>query len=160
MNPIHPTTGKPDTTLVAQAFSQLATDYKGGKSALSSALGKSANTLANELNPEQPNHKLGLVDAIYLMHIAHDARPLKAIAACLNHTVIGLGDFTATNDVELLDQYAKWHSEIGDVAREVSLALGDGRITRNEYHRVLKEGMDQIQQFFEFMARMEALIDD
>ncbi|WP_422452456.1 phage regulatory CII family protein [Endozoicomonas sp. ALC066] len=160
MNPLNPKTGQPDTTLVEQAMKATVRNYKGGAQALGAHLNKSPGVLSNEINPSQPHHKLGLLDAILIMHITRDVQILKAMAACVNHSIINLGDFSATCDTELLNMYARWHAEIGDVSREVSAALSDGRITRDEFHRIRKEGMEQIHFFFEFLARVEALIDD
>ena len=160
MNPIDPNTDLPDMALVYRAFESLAKDYKGSRKALSLKLGKSANTLSNELNSSMPGHKLGLADAIALMHLAKNYSPLQAIAATLNHTITHLGEFSSTGDVELLSAYADWHREIGKVAREVSLTLSDGSIQRSDYHRILQEGIGQVQAFFEFLARLEALVDD
>ncbi|MGI9278218.1 MAG: phage regulatory CII family protein [Endozoicomonas sp.] len=160
MNPINPTTGLADTTLVEQAMKATVRSYKGGAHALGIHLNKSPGVLSNEINPSQPHHKLGLLDAVAIMHLSQDFQILKAIAACVNHSIVHLGDFAATCDTELLDIYAQWHAEIGDVSREVSAALADGRITRDEFHRIRKEGMEQIHFFFEFLARVEALIDE
>ncbi|WP_067519562.1 phage regulatory CII family protein [Endozoicomonas ascidiicola] len=152
-------TARPDFSLVLSAIRKACEQYPGGTNALSLALGKGSNTLANELNPAMSSHKLGLFDALTLLSLLKDPAPLRAIAAILNHTIIPLGDFSTTSDVELLNAYAKWHAEIGDVAREVSKTLEDGRIEMHEYQRILKEGLEQVQQFFLFMNRLEALID-
>ena len=84
---------------------------------------------------------------------------LETLAACLNHSIVHLGDFSATSDTELLSLYARWHSEIGDVAREVSGALESDRLTRDDFHRIRKEGIEQVRWLFEFLARIEALVE-
>ena len=160
MNTINPTNGLPDTTLVQKSMKGTVSRFSGGARAMGQLLNKAPNVLSNEINSSQPHHKLGLLDAIYIMHISGDFQLLEAIAACLNHSIVNLGDFSATSDMELLDLYARWHGKIGDVAREVSMALADGRITRNEFDRIRQEGMEQIHWFFEFQARLEALIDE
>ena len=145
---------------MCQALKATTASYSGGAKALGERLRKSPGVLSNEINPSQPNHKLGLLDAIHIMHLSKDFRILEAVAACLNHSMINLGDFSASSDVELLDLYARWHGSIGDVAQEVSAALADGRIEREEFDRIRKEGMEQIHWFFEFLARVEALIEE
>lgn len=160
MNTTNPINGLPDTTLVKKAIKNTVSRYRGGARAMGKLLNKAPNVLSNEINPSQPNHKLGLLDAIYIIHISGDFQLLEAIAACLNHSIVSLGDFSATSDTELLDLYARWHGEIGDVAREVSMALEDGRISRDEFERIRQEGIEQIHWFFEFQARLEALIDE
>jgi len=150
---------RPDFSLVQSSLKKACEQHPGGINGLSQALGKGTHTLANELNPGMTSHKLGLFDALALLALIQDHAPLRAIAGALNHTVIPLGDFSMTSDVELMNAYSLWHAEIGDVAREVSKAMEDGRIEMKEYQRILKEGLEQVQQFFLFMSRLEALID-
>lgn len=159
MDALNPSRKRPEMALIYDACCTLAHEFPGGLSGLSERLGKSVKTLSNELNPGQTRHKLGLGDAVELMRITRNYKPLQAVAAALNHTVVYLGDVSATSDTELLNTYAEWHREIGDVAREVAAALQDGLIEREEYLRVRKEGMEQIHVFFQFLARLEALID-
>lgn len=156
MNPLV----RPDLSLIQAALKKACEKHPGGINGLSLALGKGPHTLANELNPGMTSHKLGFFDALTILAQVKDPVPLRAIAAALNHTVIPLGDFSETSDIELMNAYANWHAEIGDVSREVSRALEDGQVEREEYHRIRHEGMEQIQKFFEFLARLEALIDD
>ena len=160
MNPLNPDTGWPDTTLVEQALKATVKNYPGGAQALGERLDKAVGVLSNEINPDQPGHKLGLLDAIRIMHLCRDFRILEALNACLNHSVINLGDFSTTSDSSLLDIYARWHAEIGDVAKEVSGALENKRLSREDFHRIRKESIEQVRWLFEFLARVEALVDD
>jgi len=147
--------------LVREAAHNLVHDTLGQTSTLARLIGKKPNSLSNEvsLNPTS-QAKLGLEDSIRLQQITQDFRILHAYASALNHSVIPLGGFVGVSDIELLNSYANWHREIGDVAIAVSKALEDKRITRSELKRIRREGMEQVQAFMVFLARAEALCDD
>ena len=155
-----PSQDQPDFSLIHTTLKQACEDYPGGIRELSRTIGKAPHTLANEINPSMPTHKLGLFDAITLLSLIKDPLPLMAIASVLDHTIIPLRDFSHTSDTELMSAYTQWHAEIGDVARELATALENERIGLEEYQRILREGLAQVQKFFAFMARLESLIDD
>lgn len=135
-------------------------DFPGGAPKLAPLVTMRPGTLNNKVDPGYDGTSLFLEEAIAIQHAAKDYRILFAEAAILNHTVIPLGDFSQVSDVELLTAYARYHADLGDTAAAIHDTLRDGRVTRAEYNRVRQQGFQDIQCFFEFLARLEALIDE
>ena len=122
--------------------------------------GKNVKTLHNQLNTRQLTHKLGLLESAEYQLITGNFSPLRAYAAVLNHTVFPVGDLGIVSDIELLNLYSDWNKELGDVHREISKAFCDQRIERSEFNKIKHEGMEAIQKYFEFLRRLEAVIDE
>ncbi len=131
-----------------------------GARALAAATGKSAGTISNEVNPDVLTHKLGLEDATLYQLLSHDHRMLHAQAATLHEVCVPLPDFSRVSDVELLTAYADWQAFIGQTCGAVRDALADHRIERHEVEEIRQRGNKHVQRFFEFMSRLEALIDE
>lgn len=131
----------------------------GGAQAVAGILGKSRNTLSNEVNPYMPRHKFGLLDAVRTMKAFNQFSLLKTIAQDCGFAVIPVGRFEGVADTELLDLYANWHAEIGDTAIALRAALDDGRITEEEYRKIEKETIEANQASFEFLARLKSLVE-
>ncbi|WP_240435528.1 phage regulatory CII family protein [Photobacterium salinisoli] len=123
-------------------------------------LNKRAGVLANEINPNQKHHKLGLMDAITLMKLTGDVQILRALAAEMNHSIYFLANYQAISDLELLNSYSNWHAEVGDVNRELSAALADGDIQREEFERIERALQESFAAALEFLSRVRALVVD
>ncbi len=134
--------------------------FAGGAVKLGPLVGISPGTLSNKVNPTLDTHKLSVEEAVVVQNATRDYRILYAMAMELNHSCIPLGDFNGVSDVELLNAYAAWHAEIGQAADAIRNALEDARVTRAEFERVRKEFHEGTQRGFEFLTRLEALVDD
>ena len=118
-----------------------------------------SGTLQNKADPRM-DHQLTVREAVAIQTVAKDVRILRAEAQVLGHVCIELGEFNGVSDIELLNAYAAWHSEIGNTSRAIALALDDRWVTRAEYEAVKKEMFADAQRAFEFLSRLEGLIDD
>jgi len=134
-------------------------EFPGGAVKLAPLCGMRPGTLSNKVNPEYDGTALFVSEAVAIQHTAQRFDILYAEANLLNHTCIPLGDFSRVSDVELLTAYARYHAEVGQTAVAIGESLEDGRITRTEFERIRAEGFEDIQRFFEFLARLESLID-
>lgn len=135
-------------------------EFPGGAVKLAPLCGMRPGTLSNKVNPEYDGTQLFVSEAVAIQHTANRFDILYAESALLNHTSIPLGDYSRVSDTELLTVYARYHAELGETAAAISSALEDGRITRAEFEHIKREGYEDIQRFFEFLARLEALIDE
>jgi len=133
--------------------------HQQGAPLLAPLVGKTPATLCNEVNPAVTTHKLGVADAVMLMHATRDYRILQACAQTLHHLVIALPDFAPVSDVELLNKFAGWQSALGVTCHVIQQALEDGEITRAELDDVRGRAQDHMQRFFEFLSRMETLVE-
>ena len=130
-----------------------------GAVALGPKVGMLPATLSNKANPLQ-DHQLTLRESIPLQLVADDFRILHAYASALLHVAYQLPEPGDCSDVQLLDQYAAMHAELGRLAQSVRDSLADNRVTRDE--------VDHIRALFDgtaraglgLVARLEALVDD
>lgn len=130
-----------------------------GAVALAPMLGMQPGTLSNKANPQQ-EHQLTLRESIPLQLVARDFHILHAYAHTLHHVAYPLPAETGAGDVELLDQYAAMHAELGDMARAVRDSLRDGRIRSDEVQRI-REAFDATARAgLCLINRLEALVDD
>ncbi|MFP4615554.1 MAG: phage regulatory CII family protein [Thiohalorhabdus sp.] len=135
-------------------------EYPGGARALAPLVGMHAGTLSNKVNPSNETHHLATREAVAMQHAAKDFRILHAEAQLLHHTCIPLTSFEGVSDAELLDLYAGYHKELGETAEAIRDALADGAVTRRELERVRKELFEDTAAAFEFLARLEDLVDE
>ncbi len=131
-----------------------------GARLLAPLVGKNPATLCNEVNPAVTTHKLGLADAVMLMHATRDYRILQACAQTLHHLVIALPVFKPVSDVELLNKFAEWQSALGITCHVIKTAFENGALTAAELAAVRDAAQDHMQRFFEFLSRMETLVED
>ena len=131
----------------------------GKASQLAAVLSKAPHSILNEVNPNVAGSKFGLLDAARVMSATYDYSILHALGMHLNHTCIYLGDYAGVADAELLETYANFHREVGDMAKEVSAAIADRVVTHDEVQRIKKEGAEMIRMHFAFIARLEAIAE-
>lgn len=135
-------------------------NFKGGAVKLAPLINMNAGTLSNKVNPGMDSHHLTVRESIAIQSTTHTHSILQAQAQVLGFCCIELGDFSQVSDVELLNLYSQWHADIGETAQAINEALKDGKIERAEVQKIKNEFHSDIQKGFEFIARLEALIDD
>lgn len=134
--------------------------FKGGSVKLAPLINMNAGTLSNKVSPAMEGHHLTVRESIAIQHTTHNYSILQAQAQALGFSCIQLGDFSRVSDVELLSLYSAWHADVGATEQAIHDALADGKIERAEVQRIKNEIHSDIQKGFEFIARLEALIDD
>ncbi len=147
-----------ETESINNAFYEVVHNYRGGSGRLAPRLNKIGSTLSHEVNLKSDAHKLGLLDAVRILKITGAKEPLLTIAQTLGFTLVPVRQFEGCEDEEVLNSYALWMKEIGDVSNAVLLALEDGKVTPKEYSKILREGMDSIAAFHGFLRRIESLM--
>lgn len=135
-----------------------AASRKRGATALAPQLGMLPATLSNKANPLQ-DHQLGLRESIPLQLVANDFRILYAYSQALHHVAYKLPAIADASDVELLDQYAGMHADLGDMATAVRDSLRDGNVTRDEVRQIRSLFDNATRAGLGFIARLEALAD-
>lgn len=143
-----------------EAKHRLVHDHRGGAKALGTLVGINPGTLGNKVNPAMESHHLTVDEAVRIQAVRRAYDVLHAEARALNHVCISLQDHTGISDLALLDAYAAYHADIGQTAQAIRAALtsGDG-ITRAAVEKVRRELYEDATAGFEFLARLESLID-
>lgn len=153
-------TGMSSSHPVEEAAYRLVHGYRGGAQALALRVGMHPGTLCNKVNPGQAGARLGVAEALALQLAAGRYDILEAEAAVCGFALVRLPDNTEVSDSELLNLYPHWHAEIGDVAETVMRTLADGRVRPAEVASVSKEFHEQVAAGFEFLRRLEGLVDE
>lgn len=108
-----------------------------GYDKLGRLLGKTCGSLRNEVAPRGPDSraKLGLADAVRLMHHTGDLRLLHTLALEFGHLALPLP--AAALPSPCADTVAGLAKEFGDLIAVYSQALIDNRVTNNELAHVV-----------------------
>ena len=120
---------------VLDAAYRLAHAYPGGVRALAARMERNSNTLAHELNPNMPTHKLGLGDAALMTALSGDASIAEAMARAAGGVFVRLPASSQASDEALLEQFATLVQDFGAVGASMNEALADGRVTPREFER-------------------------
>lgn len=148
----------PDTHNLARAAHCIG--KQGGAKRISDLTGKNSRTVLNELNPKCTDHKLGLVDSVIYQLAVGNFDVLREYASLLGHVATPIEDFTGVSDIELLNSYSDWSAALSAVHAEISKALSDRTITRNEFQDIQSALNKSMAVGLEFLFRVEAVIDE
>jgi hypothetical protein len=105
-------------------------------------------------------HHLTVDEAVSIQYAARDCRIHEAEGVLLGRASIPVGDFSDCSDVELLDRWAHWQTELGETARELRQALAAGRVTHEQIRRVRREMFEDFQAALGVLDRLEGMVDD
>ncbi len=146
--------------VVDEAIYRTVHGFPGGAVKLAPRVNMNAGTLSNKANPTMDAHQLTVRESLSIQLSTSDCQIFYAMGVVLSHACIPLGSFNGISDLELLSSYADYHAEVGKTAQSVRDAVADGRITREECARVKRHIHRETQRAFEFLSRLEALVDD
>jgi hypothetical protein len=117
-------------------------------------------TLSNKANPTMETHQLSLRESVPVQLQANDFRILQAYSLLLGHVCYQLPAADAkASDVELLDQYAQFHSAVGEKATAIRTALADGDISPAEMTDIRARFEAMVRCGLGLLSRLEALCD-
>ncbi|MBU2979038.1 phage regulatory CII family protein [Alteromonas sp. C1M14] len=118
-------------------------------------LGKSPNSVRNELNPNLIGHKLGLIDALDMMNIAGTYSLLYQMAAACGFIVVPGQYLNVGEDSRLLDKFCKWQAAVGNTCQSIFDAIEDDMITPLELNNITKAGNQKMIQWFNVQHALE-----
>lgn len=144
-----------------EAKHRLVHEHPGGAKKLGPLVGINPGTLSNKVNPAMEHHHLTVDEAVRIQAVRRQYDVLHAEARALGHVCIRIEGYEGISDIELLDAYAAYHADVGQTAQAVRDALEAGHsVSREAVQRVRRELYEDTQAGFEFLARLEALIED
>lgn len=117
-------------------------------------LGKTANTVRNELNPNLPNHKLGLIDAIEMMATTNCFSLLYQINALLGFVAVPV-EASAKTEGKLLDQFCEWQASVGQTCQSIYDAIEDDVITPLELNSITRAGNIKVAHWFKMQVVLQ-----
>jgi len=127
---------------------------------LASVTNMNAGTLGNKASFSMDNHHLTVKEAVLLQNTRQRYDVLHAECAALNHACIPLGDYSGASDMELLDAYARYHKEVGDMAVEICRTLEVRQVTKRHVADVRKEFFESAQAGLALIERLDGLAEE
>ncbi|MBA73487.1 MAG: hypothetical protein CMO73_12535 [Verrucomicrobiales bacterium] len=118
------------------------------------ALGKTANTVRNELNPNLPSYKLGLIDAIEMMATTQCYSLLYQINAMLGFVAVPV-DASPKVEGKLLDQFCSWQASVGQTCQTIYDAIEDDVITPTELNSITRAGNIKVAHWFKMQIVLQ-----
>ncbi|MDT8399542.1 MAG: phage regulatory CII family protein [Pseudomonadales bacterium] len=149
---------KSDYFPLAAAAHRTVRAYPGGSKALSQLLGKTPETLENEVNPNDPSRKLGLLDSVLIQEISRNYAILYEYAAILKHHCLPLRELEDLSNEDFLPDQATNTPQADTVAKQLGAALARGKLNQSEYQSLRQEGLRQVQRFHTLLFRLEKTV--
>ena len=126
--------------------------------ALAPKVGKAESTLRNELT-QQPGYKLSLTTAIMIMQTTGDTAAIDRIEALLGRVAHALPPPRSGSFAALCRLSGDLAVEFGEQTQAFGQAMRDGRITRDEAEKWLKELWEANRKGLELQASLERFIE-
>ena len=118
---------------------------------LAKVLGKTGNTLRNEVNPNLTGPKLGLVDAVKLTLETNDFTLLQACNMACGYLAVPLMAIRVTDDKTLIEDWADWQQSVGKTCESITEALADNTVTPNELAEIQAAGLRKTTAFLQLL---------
>lgn len=126
--------------LLLRAMPQAAEQY-------AATLNKSPNTVRNELNPNLPGYKLGMLDLLEMMNQAQAYGPLFQMCASCGFMAVPLPKQIVA-DAHLIDSLCLWQSAVGTTCQTIYEAIEDDIVTPTELNAISKAANNKISHWF------------
>lgn len=134
-------------------------DYPGGSESLAPRMGSSAAVLRNKVNPNNETHHLSLAEAVRAVDITNDDRILEAWAASRGYALVKMPQVFECCDSAIVEMMGKAWETHGDVGREITKTLEDGRVEFTEVARVESRIFAHAQVLFNLAARLRGMAE-
>lgn len=126
--------------------------YPGDKDQLADRCGVPKSTLLCRVNPENQQHKLGLIEWVELMVASRNFEPLRIVEDIVSKY---RDDCPEPPEMTMAEAVMNASAENGDVSRVVMDALAKGGISMNDHARIKKE----IAEAQEALAKAEQVLN-
>lgn len=132
-----------------------------GAASFEEYLAKSTKVLTNEVNANNPDHKLGLETAIEAEIFANDIGILQAHAQMLKCVVVHLpAPESSPGNNELFTKFTEWQAKMGVTCQTIHKAFDPNgpkgsSISKKEAQEIAKAGHEHISRFMEFLKEVE-----
>lgn len=120
------------------------------------AIGRARGTVYNKAAPDS-EQGFTVAEAVALMTAAQDFRILHALAQACGHSVVELGDYRRTSDIELLDVLLMQSRAEGQRSERIRDALADGRVSGAEIIGIRDAVHAHVRAELELLQRLEGL---
>ncbi|WP_296053203.1 phage regulatory CII family protein [uncultured Alteromonas sp.] len=116
-------------------------------------LNKSPNSVRNELNPNLPGHKLGVLEALEMMNYSQAYGLLYQLCAACGFVAVPMPRELVT-DHHLIDVLCRWQSSVGGACQTICEALEDNIVTPSEFNRISGAANVKMGNWFVLQERL------
>jgi len=120
---------------------------------LALALGKSAQVLRNQANPNNETHKMGLLESVAVQKAQGTSAIHDAVGRSLGVANLPLTDKQPKSVMDALLDVVKEHGDVGGAIRD---AFKDGNFTAAEKHNCLQQATEEIQALIVLQEALNA----
>jgi hypothetical protein len=139
----------------------IAHDYPGGIPALAARMGKSANVLNKQVNPNIDTHKCSIEDLVTILDFADaDKRYTHAVCANSGGVFVSTEHLDGISDMALLETYTQLMAKFGEFSKNFHQALSDQRVTKAEIAAIKRDMYALNAAGACLIARLESLVDE
>ena len=139
----------------------IAHDYPGGIPTLAARMGKSANVLNKQVNPNIDSHRLNLDDLITIIDYADPANKFThALCANSGGVFVSTEHLDGISDMALLETYTQLMAKYGEFSQNFHKALSDQRVTSQEVAAIKRDMYAINAAGAALVARLESLVDE
>lgn len=138
----------------------LAHDYPGGVPALAARMGKNPTVLMHKLNPNNTTHHLTAHELDALDDITGSTRVAEYFAHKHQCYLVRMQMADGLDESALMDAFLDVTREWGAFCTEFQAAYADGKITKQEYKRLKKQGVEVRQRMVALTDRIFQMVEE
>lgn len=125
-----------------------------GPQGLAKLVGMREGTFYNQVNPNNEGHAPNIYTVEAMLLHTKDTQILDVLEAQCGRVAYKLPDMSKVGDTALLEDFAKFVKEFGDVGNRLTEALRDGDMTEAEVTDIEKEFSDVVAAGAAMIARL------
>lgn len=125
-----------------------------GINGLAEKLGQNENTFKSKVNPNISSHHIYAEELPLIAAAADTDEIAKYFADQRGLMCISKPNFDGLSDNAILDLFLKLQKEMGDMSKEIYVAMSDGEISWDEMMKIQKEYDEFVTAGAEIMSRL------
>ena len=132
---------------------------KKGVPALAPVLGMPPSTLQNKSNPNEEYANLTLKEARAVMLATGDHRIVRVLANEVGEACVTLPSIDFAADMDVLDAWGNWQTEIAETVQRIQFALSDGKIDAREVEDVRRELVEDFEKGLALLDVLKGMME-
>ena len=143
---------------IDKAIQDVARNFEGQARGLAKSMGlKSPGAFSNKVNPFHESC-INIRDLIRMTEVTQDLRIIKALAEHFDLVTLPVPQVEdSVSDMELLQAWAEWEVQRGEIVDLIKKALEDGKVVHNELRQIEKEIVEDFEKAMQLLSRLEQL---
>lgn len=150
----------PNDMCLSDTVYHLAHDHPGGVPALAARMGKNPTVLMHKLNPNNTTHHLTAHELDALDDITGTLKIAEHFAYKRGLLLVPAVDVGAIGELPLMDHFMIVGEKLGKYCQEFRESYEDREITKDEWKRIKRRGVDLRQEIAALSHRIHMMVKD